>query len=216
MSRAERDQPHRLLREGRAREGSRPRKVRPCCGWSLRHSRAPGRRDRAGRGCVPRRAGSAAAAAPGRTPKGKFTARQGGVVLRLVAATQPRSVGRERAERGCVPRRAGSAAAAAPGRTPKGKFTAQQGGVVLRLVAATQPRSGGGGRRRPRSPATKLTDRKVTQRNGRRGIGGLRRGRIRRRRIRRRRRTFASHQQGQECGERKEFFHSVNNCGFWR
>ncbi len=214
MSRAERDQPHRLLREGRAREGSRPRTVRPCCGWSLRHSRAPGRTG--GSRLCPAPSGISRSGCAGKDAQGKIhaPARWGccGWSLRHTRAPGRR----ERAERGCVPRRAGSAAAAAPGRTPKGKFTAQQGGVVLRLVAATQPRSGGGGRRRPRSPATKLTDRKVTQRNGRRGIGGLRRGRIRRRRIRRRRRTFASHQQGQECGERKEFFHSVNNCGFWR
>ncbi len=42
VSRAERDQPQRRRREGRARTCRGRREASPCCGWSLRHSRAPG------------------------------------------------------------------------------------------------------------------------------------------------------------------------------
>ena len=60
-----------------------------CCGWCSAHSRAPG--ERAERGCVPRRAGSAAAAQSGGAREVISKLAHGGRVLRLVAATQPRS-----------------------------------------------------------------------------------------------------------------------------
>ena len=225
VSRAERDQPQRQHRERRARKYPSPRKLRSCCGWSRRHSRAPGAR--AERGCVPRRAGSAAAATRGEARVEESWPAEFQHVLRLVAATQPRS-GSARGAR-LWPAPSGISRSGTEGRGARGRILAcrvsaraaagRGDTAALRCGARANPsrRFFGDRRLRTRSLAAKLTDREIAQPGGRRhGCGAGRLGWLGWRRRRVGRGGTATHDQGQECGERKEFFHRVNSCGLWR
>ena len=225
MSRAERDQPQRQRGERRAWKNPGLPSFSTCCGWSLRHSRAPGAR--AERGCGPRRAGSAAAATRGEAREEESWPAEFQHVLRLVAATQPRS-GSACGARLC-PAPSGISRSGRARRDARGRSVARRASeraaagrcdtAALRCGARANPsrRFFGDRRLRTRSLAAKLTDREIAQPGGRRhGCGAGRLGWLGWRRRRVGRGGTATHDQGQECGERKEFFHRVNSCGLWR